>query len=458
MGFFSKIWKGVKKVVKKVVKPIAKIFKPITKFFNKFGVIGQIGMMFLMPYAFGALSSFMGGALNAVGSWSQTLMKSANWGAKALGHGLDLIHKAGTMVKNVYTSVTGTIKNAVDRTGNFLKGRGFVKTTNMQLNLPEAGNLSVPEDLSKSLAEGVDYQEAVNKSFTEAASFNPPSLNEAGGVLEPKSLMDATSISNTAIDSSALKMPDFAPADKVSLNLKGLDKNFVADKYDFKTGTYSTDNLIEGFGDAGTNTIDNARREAAKRAGIDLTADLPSFDSYIPPELGTAQTTNITNLMGMPSEANYFTGITPSKTKGIVEWSKNQLSNLNPFNPDGSLRKKAANFDAGEFVVDSANAVVQGGIVSGAQTAVAQDVAEMLGYKQPEGATYYEMDIPNLITMASNDYTVYDSVNLMQSQTGNSWMASNYANANSISNFVDSSSSYNSYMGQFGRSMYDSTV
>jgi len=429
MGFFSKIWKGVKKVVKKVVKPIAKIFKPITKFFNKFGVIGQIGMMFLMPYAFGALSSFGGAALKSIGSWSQTLMESANWGAKALGHGLDLVHKAGTMVKNVYSSVTSTIKNAVDRTGNFLKGRGFVKTPNIQLNLPEAGKLSVPEDLSKSLAEGVDYQEAVNKSLAEAGNFNPPSLSEAGAVLEPKSLMDATSFSNTAIDSSALKMPNFAP----------------------------TENVVKGFRDVGIDSAEFLQEKATERAGINLTSDLPSFDSYIPTELGTTQTANITNLMGMPSEANYFTGIAPSKTKGIVDWTKNQLSNINPLNPDGSLRKGIANFDAGDFVVKSAETAVQGGIVGGAQEAIAQDVAEMLGYKQPEGATYYNMDIPNLINMASNDYTVFDSVNLMQSQTGNSWMASNYANANSISNFIDSSSSYNSYMGQFGRSMYDST-
>ena len=46
----------------------------------------------------------------------------------------------------------------------------------------------------------------------------------------------------------------------------------------------------------------------------------------------------------------------------------------------------------------------------------------------------------------------------MQTQNGNAWMASNYANANSINNFVDSSTNYNNYMGQFGRSMYDSTI
>ena len=63
-----------------------------------------------------------------------------------------------------------------------------------------------------------------------------------------------------------------------------------------------------------------------------------------------------------------------------------------------------------------------------------------------------------MIDMTANNYGVYDSVNLMQSKTGNSWMANNYANANSITNFVDSSSSYQNYMNQFSRSMYNNTI
>ena len=45
MGFFSKLWKGIKKTVKKIAKPIAKLFAPVNKFFGKFGVLGQIGLM-----------------------------------------------------------------------------------------------------------------------------------------------------------------------------------------------------------------------------------------------------------------------------------------------------------------------------------------------------------------------------------------------------------------------------
>lgn len=127
MGILSKVWKGFKKGVKKIAKGVKKVFKKIGKAVGKLGIVGQIGMMFLMPYAMGAIGSFFGTA-GKLASWSNTLLGSSNVLAQGVGHGLNLINKAGTFVGNAYKSVTGTISEAFDRTGNFLKGRGFVKT------------------------------------------------------------------------------------------------------------------------------------------------------------------------------------------------------------------------------------------------------------------------------------------------------------------------------------------
>ena len=125
MGIFSKIWKGIKKVGKKIAKGVKKTFKKIGAAIGKLGVVGQIGMMFLMPYAMGALSSFAGSALGTVGQWSANLLSKSGIGAKALGHTLNMVHKAGTFAGKVYTTVSDTIGNAVDRVGNFAKGEGF---------------------------------------------------------------------------------------------------------------------------------------------------------------------------------------------------------------------------------------------------------------------------------------------------------------------------------------------
>ena len=127
MGLFSKVWKGLKKTVKKIGKGVKKVFKKVGAAIGKLGIVGQIGMMFLMPYATSALGSFFG-ASGKLATWSTKLLGKAGIGSKAIGHTLNLVNKAGTFVGNVYNSISSTISNAIDKTGNFLKGRGFVST------------------------------------------------------------------------------------------------------------------------------------------------------------------------------------------------------------------------------------------------------------------------------------------------------------------------------------------
>ena len=61
MGFFSKIWKGLKKGVKKIGKGIKSAFKKFGKFMNKIGILGQIAMMFILPGIGQALGSMWTG-------------------------------------------------------------------------------------------------------------------------------------------------------------------------------------------------------------------------------------------------------------------------------------------------------------------------------------------------------------------------------------------------------------
>ena len=169
MGILSKAWKGIKKAVKKVGKGIKKVFKKVTGAIGKLGIVGQIGMMFLMPYATSALGSFFG-ASGKLATWSTKLLGKAGMGSQALGHGLNLINKAGTFAGNVYNSVSQTIGNAVDRVTNFAKGKGFTlsegrtsifakKTPESLTEVIDAGKTldvtkATPEEFTKTLMEG----------------------------------------------------------------------------------------------------------------------------------------------------------------------------------------------------------------------------------------------------------------------------------------------------------------
>ena len=53
MSFLGALFKPFKKIIKKIGKGIKKVVKKIGKVVNKLGIVGQIGMMFLMPYAMG---------------------------------------------------------------------------------------------------------------------------------------------------------------------------------------------------------------------------------------------------------------------------------------------------------------------------------------------------------------------------------------------------------------------
>ena len=170
MGFLSKVWKGIKKGVKKIARGVKKTFQKIGKAFGKLGIAGQIGMMLLMPYATSALGSFFGTA-GKLSTWSAKLLApGAGISSQALGHGLNLINKAGTFVGNVYTNVSQTIGNAIDRVTNFAKGKGFTlsegrtsifakKTPESLTEVIEAGKpfdvtTASPEELTKKLMEG----------------------------------------------------------------------------------------------------------------------------------------------------------------------------------------------------------------------------------------------------------------------------------------------------------------
>jgi len=190
MGLLSKIWKGIKNTAKKIAKGVRKTFQKIGKVFGKLGVAGQIGMMFLMPYAAGALGSFFGGA-GKLANWSTQLLSKSGIGAKAIGHGLNMINKAGTFVGNVYSTVSETIGNAIDRVTNFAKGKGFKLSE--AVVTPESVQSTIPLD---STGE-VNFNEYFKKSLEDAEGFGTADfkVTDVGvevtdSLLKPKSVVD----------------------------------------------------------------------------------------------------------------------------------------------------------------------------------------------------------------------------------------------------------------------------
>lgn len=359
MGFLSKLWKGVKKTVKKIGKGIKKVFKKIGGAIGKLGIVGQIGMMFLMPYATSALGSFFG-ASGKLATWSSKLLGKAGLGSKALGHTLNLVNKAGTFVGNVYSSVSDTISGAIDRTGNFLKGRGFVKTP------------VVSPDI---LAQGVK-------------ASDPTILGDKTGKLigaDGKVIMD-TGFDKAGFNTKALgKLP---PESKNLLDL-------------------ATDDFAKAI-----TPVDAGKLAVEKGLAVDTASLLK------------------------PKEAGF-------------------LDNINIFDKDSAIRKDIADMDIYETGKQYAKETVKESLVGGAKAGLTQQAAEAFGYKQPEGADYYNINIPDMMDAGYSSPSVFKEVDLSMQKSGNNFMVQNYQNSNYLNNLIgEGNSAYDSYMANFAASQY----
>ena len=102
MGFFKKLFKGVKKVVKKIGKGIKSAFKSFGKFMGKLGIIGQIGLGLLLP-GVGAMLGKAAGFLIGTGGTVAT----------AAGNFINAALNVGTKVGNVFQTVTKGVTKVV---------------------------------------------------------------------------------------------------------------------------------------------------------------------------------------------------------------------------------------------------------------------------------------------------------------------------------------------------------
>ena len=199
MGIFKKIFKGVKKVFKKIGKGIKSAFKKIGKFVGKLGIVGQIGLAFLMPYALPALSGvagFLGASSNALLQGAGQILQSAvNFGSK---------------VGKVFSTVT-------DAVGGFVKEMGGTFLKKMGVS---------PEWLaSKGLGTADTFAEGF-RGWMDGVAQNIQGIKDMPGVLDPfkKDALgldfNQRSIASRAADSVA----DVVPASSSEAAFKAIDE------------------------------------------------------------------------------------------------------------------------------------------------------------------------------------------------------------------------------------------
>jgi len=136
MGGLSGIFKGFKKLFKKVGKGIKKAVKKVGRFVGKLGIVGQVGMMFLMPHMgnmiWKGLLKMAPGALASTPSLAGTKFgmaglqklgaamtgEGANIAQRLIGNTVKGIHAAASGAGEIWNTITQPIRSAADRLFN----------------------------------------------------------------------------------------------------------------------------------------------------------------------------------------------------------------------------------------------------------------------------------------------------------------------------------------------------
>jgi hypothetical protein len=206
MGLFKKLFKGVKKAVKGIAKGIKKVASSVKKVtkkvwsgikkvggkvmraVNKAGILGQIGLMVLMPYAFNAVGSLIGGAAGGIsatwsglGNWSAQMMGGSSAFAKTVGHIANGIYQGGAMLGRAVQGVSSFVSN------------GFA-------SVAEATGLPNPiegfsEAVKNGYSKGVDW---TNQTFN--LKLKPEQLEAAGVVEAPPVVTTADTTTDTTVE------------------------------------------------------------------------------------------------------------------------------------------------------------------------------------------------------------------------------------------------------------------
>ena len=284
-NIFSKAWKGVKKTFKKIGKGIKSGFAKFGKFMNKFGIAGQIGMMFIMPgigaammKGFGTMLSGLGsvaaggGAFSGIASAAQTVLGAA-------GNFARLVAKPFTTITE---GVTSFLSNTTKYLGN--KVSGLLGKEAMFQGAPTTflgsdGVLGkVGEGISKNLSGFGDIASDLVSGNISAFTPQPASMSSIDDPIKtPPSREDMDAIMRGP--DGTLPVKPVPP--KTDITGTG-EKGFFSRGYDKIVEEFSPSSLldkgIEGTAQGVTNVASSAAMDA-----VGLGPEDPESPDYIRP-------------------------------------------------------------------------------------------------------------------------------------------------------------------------------
>lgn len=255
MGFFSKVFKGVKKVFKKIGKGIKSAFKSVGKFMGKLGIIGQIGLGLLLP-GIGAL----------LGKTAGFLMGSANPLLQGAGKFINAAVNVGTKTGKVFSTVTEGVTKVIGETVGAV-----------------ANKIPGMDKLVSSVSDGaIDIQ---NKNFesvfkTVGEEFSKTS-SAATDLFSSSTLTDVNKYTAASLDAAqAAKKEDIFTSLDGTTDSKPLDfEEYAVDGTVPQVPASERPSIFESTSDIPDGTVDTEKPSLLQRGmkkGAEALSDMPS--------------------------------------------------------------------------------------------------------------------------------------------------------------------------------------
>lgn len=212
MGFFKKIFKGVKKVFSKIGKGIKKVFKSVGKFMGKIGIVGQIGLALVLPGIGAMLGTGLQGVAGALTGYTGFGSGIANAAGQFITKAMEIGGRVGNFFSSVTEGVTKVIGETVGAAANSLGvtpesfiGRGLGRV-GIDVGSADWGSVwSKTQDAMTSIAD------AGGNIFTGAQDKALAALREETSLLDTESALDRLTAERLETDASLQRVAEQFP-------------------------------------------------------------------------------------------------------------------------------------------------------------------------------------------------------------------------------------------------------
>ena len=289
MGWLRKKAKQIGKGIKKIGKGLKKVMGKIMKPFAKLGIVGQIALGMIMPWAAGAIWQGLTGTAFSLGSFgtvADNLAQSSNLFAHAAGRVMQGVHWGATTIQGAYNTVTEGLKT------------GFTKFTNKAKEV-----LGINADASDLIKQSTDFAE-IDFTNPSAKALQDKGLGTIEGQLSKAFDVQQTPVSDFNLN---FETYDFANSSAKALQDKGLGtiEGQIADKLGTKVASKkSKQTLLQKTVDKIKEKTIDFKNDAVSQLGTSM---LTKIDTAINPTVEYEQGSNevLTDFLGMGADNAY---------------------------------------------------------------------------------------------------------------------------------------------------------